>query len=409
MGERPIKPYIEEKEVILCRSGIQYYTREQLIASGFDVSELPVKDSYAEYRPPAVVVKAKDLFKRLPLTKEHPEEWVDEDNWNKLAGGTTGEEIEVVAINDTDIGLKTTLVFNSKSLYNYYEKGNKEVSVGYLEKREIVKDNPNYDLIMLSIEDVNHCAITTAGRGGKSVAILDSIIGGMRSMKTGLFHFLRRKGKTEDSAAPFSPRVFAALDDAKDKEGEEFEAVVSSVFDSVGCLKDGEQKEHLADMVRDVFSNPTEALENKEELSKILDSVYINISGESIAEIRKALTVSSAIEDSDGKGKNTNNVADTKTEDKNEDSDGKGNADTKTEDKNEDSDGKGNADTKTEETGTKDSIVLTKEDVISIVKSEIASALGTNETKDSITGVDLSSTKDSNIEHLADIADRLFG
>ena len=228
-------------------------------------------------------------------------------------------------------------------------------------------------------------------------------------MKTGLFHFLRRKGKTEDSAAPFSPRVFAALDEAKDKEGEEFEAVVSSVFDSVGCLKDGEQKEHLADMVRDVFSNPTEALENKEELSKILDSVYINISGESIAEIRKALAASSVIEDSDGKGKNTNNVADTKTEDKTEDSDGKGSADTKTEDKNEDSDGKGNADTKTEETGTKDSIVLTKEDIISIVKSEIASALGTNETKDSITGVDLSSTKDSNIEHLADIADRLFG
>lgn len=394
MGERPIKPYIEEKEVILCRSGIQYYTREQLIASGLDLSELPVKDSYAEYRPPAVVVKAKDLFKRLPLTKEHPEEWVDEDNWNKLAGGTTGEEVEVVAINDTDIGLKTTLVFNSKSLYSYYEKGNKEVSVGYLEKREIVRDNPNYDIVMLSIEDVNHCAITAAGRGGKSVAILDSIIGGMKSMKTGLFHFLKRKGKTEDSAAPFSPRVFAALDDAKDKEGEEFEAVVSSVFDSVGCLKDGEQKEHLADMVRDVFSNPTEALANKEELSKVLDSVYINISGSSIAEIREAMTASSAVtdtkvedtkvedtkvEDSDGKGDNTNNVADTKEEEKKE------------------------------AAGTKDSIVLTKEDIISIVRSEITSALGVNETKDSITGVELSSTKDSNIEHLADIADRLFG
>lgn len=403
MGDRPIKPYIEEKEVILCRSGIQYYTREQLIASGFDLSELPVKDSYAEYRPPAVVVKAKELFKRLPLTKEHPEEWVNEDNWNKLAGGTTGEEVEVVAINDTDIGLKSTLVFNSKSLYNYYEKGNKEVSVGYLEKREIVKDNPNYDIIMLSIEDVNHCAVTAAGRGGKSVAILDSIIGGMRSMKTGLFHFLRRKGKTEDSAAPFSPRVFAALDDAKDKEGEEFEAVVSSVFDSVGCLKDGEQKEHLADMVRDVFSNPTEALENKEELSKVLDSVYINISGSSIAEIREAMTVSSAIADSDGKGKNTNNVADTKTED----SDGKSeDTDTKTED----SDGKSeDTDTKDEEkkedSGTKDSVVLTKEDIISIVRSE----LGINETKDSITGVEINSTKDSNIDYLADVADRLFG
>ncbi len=408
MGDRPIKPYIEEKEVILCRSGIQYYTREQLIDSGFDLSELPVKDSYAEYRPPAVVVKAKDLFKRLPLTKEHPEDWVDEDNWNKLAGGTTGEEVEVVAINDTDIGLKTTLVFNSKSLYSYYEKGNKEVSVGYLEKREAVKDNPNYDIIMVSIEDVNHCAITAAGRGGKSVAILDSIIGGMKSMKTGLFHFLKRKGKTEDSAAPFSPRVFAALDDAKDKEGEEFEAVVSSVFDSVGGLKDGEQKEHLADMVRDVFSNPTEALANKEELSKVLDSVYINISGNSIAEIREAMTATSVVTDakvadakvedskaedskvadskvadSDGKGENTNNVADAKTEDAKEE--------------------------KKEEAGTKDSILLTKEDIISIVRSELTSALGVNETKDSITGVDLSSTKDSNIEHLADVADRLFG
>ena len=220
-------------------------------------------------------------------------------------------------------------------------------------------------------------------------------------MKTGLFHFLKRKGKTEDSAAPFSPRVFAALDDAKDKEGEEFEAVVSSVFDSVGGLKDGEQKEHLADMVRDVFSNPTEALANKEELSKVLDSVYINISGNSIAEIREAMTATSAVTDakedskaedskvadSDGKGENTNNIADTKTEDAKEEK----------------------KEEKKEETGTKDSILLTKEDIISIVRSEITSALGVNETKDSITGVDLSSTKDSNIEHLADIADRLFG
>ena len=120
------------------------------------------------------------------------------------------------------------------------------------------------------------------------------------------------------------------------------------------------------------------------------------------------MTASSAIADSDGKGKNTNNVADTKTEDKNEDSDGKVLLIPKQKIKMK-TDGKGTADTKTEETGTKDSIVLTKEDVISIVKSEIASALGTNETKDSITGVDLSSTKDSNIEHLADVADRLFG
>jgi len=402
-----LSPYIEEKEVILCRSGYQLYTREELEAAGMDLSELPVKDVYTEYRPPAAVVKAKSLFRRLPLTKEHPDGWVTPDNWNKLAGGTTGEEVEVVAIDDTDIGLRSSLVFNSKSLYNYYKAGNKEVSVGYLEKREIVKDNPNYDIIMLSIDEVNHCAVTTAGRGGQSVAILDSIIGGMKSMRTGLFHFLKRKGKTEDSAAPFSPRVFAALDEAKGKEGEDFEAVVTSVFDSVGGLKDGEQKEQLANMVRDAFENPDEALANKEELSKVLDSVYINISGSSIAEIRDAMTSTVAVKDaveatpakdSDGKGANTNNVADSKKEEKDE-------KEEKKEEKKESS----SKDSDTQPSASKDSVVLTKEDIASIVRTEVQSLLGVTGTKDSAEGLELTKTLDSVPANLADAAGAIFG
>ncbi len=399
-----ISPYIEEKEVILCRSGYQIYTREQLEAAGMDLSELPVKDVYTEYRPPAAVVKAKSLFRRLPLTKEHPDDWVTPDNWNKLAGGTTGEEVEVVSLDDTDIGLRSSIVFNSKSLYNYYKAGNKEVSVGYLEKREIVKDNPNYDIIMLSIEEVNHCAVTAKGRGGQSVAILDSIIGGMKSMRTGLFHFLKRKGKTEDSAAPFSPRVFAALDEAKGKEGEDFEAVVTSVFDSVGGLKDGEQKEQLANMVRDAFENPDEALSNKEELSKVLDSVYINISGSSIAEIKEAMTSTVVVKDSeeaipakdsDGKGDNTNNVADSKKEEKEE----------KKEDKKESS----SKDSEPQPSATKDSAVLTKEDIASIVRTEVQSLLGVTGTKDSAEGLELTKTLDSVPANLADAAGAIFG
>jgi len=402
-----LSPYIEEKEVILCRSGYQIYTREELEAAGIDLSELPVKDVYTEYRPPAAVVKAKSLFRRLPLTKEHPDGWVTPDNWNKLAGGTTGEEVEVVAIDDTDIGLRSSLVFNSKSLYNYYKAGNKEVSVGYLEKREIVKDNPNYDIIMLSIEEVNHCAVTAKGRGGQSVAILDSIIGGMKSMRTGLFHFLKRKGKTEDSAAPFSPRVFAALDEAKGKEGEDFEAVVTSVFDSVGGLKDGEQKEQLANMVRDAFENPDEALANKEELSKVLDSVYINISGSSIAEIRDAMTSTVAVKDSeeatpakdsDGKGANTNNVADSKKEEKDE-------KEEKKEEKKESS----SKDSDTQPSASKDSVVLTKEDIASIVRTEVQSLLGVTGTKDSAEGLELTKTLDSVPANLADAAGAIFG
>ena len=229
-------------------------------------------------------------------------------------------------------------------------------------------------------------------------------------MRTGIFHFLKRKGKTEDSAAPFSPLVFAALDEAKGKEGEAFEAVVSKVFDSVGGLKDCEQKEKLANMVRDAFENPTEALANKEELSKVLDSVYTNVSLSSIGDVTEAMKATTKVvdsevtdeKDSDGKGKNTNNVADSKDTDGTGDTDGTdGTEDEKKKDKKESIE-------KTKETPSKDSVVLTKEDIVSIVRTEVQSALGITTTKDSITGVELTSTKDS-VGDVSDALDVVFG
>ena len=125
-----IAPFIEVKDVILCRSGYQIYTRQELTTIGFPVDSLPVKDEYIEYRAPSMVVRSKDLFKRLPLTQEHPYEWVTSDNWEKLAGGTTGETVDVVALDDDEIALKSSATFYKKSLHDYYLKGNKEVSVG---------------------------------------------------------------------------------------------------------------------------------------------------------------------------------------------------------------------------------------------------------------------------------------
>lgn len=227
-------------------------------------------------------------------------------------------------------------------------------------------------------------------------------------MRTGLFHFLKRKGKTEDSAAPFSPRVFAALDEAKGKEGEDFEAVVTSVFDSVGGLKDGEQKEQLANMVRDAFENPDEALANKEELSKVLDSVYINISGSSIAEIKEAMTSTVVVKDtaetttakdSDGKGANTNNVADSKEEEKKEEK----------EEKKDEKKESSSKDSETQPSVTKDSAVLTKEDIACIVRTEVQSLLGVTGTKDSAEGLELTKTLDSVPANLADAAGAIFG
>ena len=71
-------PYIEQKDVILCRSGIQIYSYAEVVAA---LGEPPVKkDFYKEYRPDSVVVKAQDKCSNLPVTKEHPDVWENQDN-----------------------------------------------------------------------------------------------------------------------------------------------------------------------------------------------------------------------------------------------------------------------------------------------------------------------------------------
>lgn len=119
------KPFIEQKDVILCRSGIQIYHKSELVKAGFiteDNQPAVDKEWYREYRPANVIVKAQDLFKSLPVTKEHPEVWVDSTNWSELAGGTLDKEISVVALDgesDGEIGLKSNITFYTDSLYNY--------------------------------------------------------------------------------------------------------------------------------------------------------------------------------------------------------------------------------------------------------------------------------------------------
>lgn len=333
-----VRPFFEKKEVVLCRSGIQYYTRGELLAYGFADSELPDKELFKEYRPPAVIVKAKELFCSLPLVKEHPDYWIDSNNWSSLAGGYTGSSVDVVEV-DGEVCLKSSLVITTKSLYDYYKDGNTEVSVGYQAERKLVKDNPDYDLVMTEITDVNHLALTVAGRGGHNVAILDSlknIIGGMKMARTGLFFSLLHRGKTEDASVPFSQKVFDAMENAKEKTGEDYEAVIKPVFDTLNDVLDCEKKEKLINAVKDTLERVEDAIANKEEICKVLDSLYTGLvedtakdaeclnctedsapeedackdSAEEVVEDSKE----EAVEDTDGKGDNTNDIADSAAE-----------------------------------------------------------------------------------------------
>jgi len=173
---------VTEKNVILCRSGTQIYRRFE-VEGRFDLDmEGHDEDSFIEYRPPDVVVDAKELMVNLPVTKEHPSSFVTPDNWSRLAHGTTGSEVDVVSLGDGEIGIETSIVFNTRDIYDYYVDGNKEVSLGYAcEKRwatEEEKSKYGCDIILTKITEVNKLAVTSWGGGGRKGAILVSFFGG---------------------------------------------------------------------------------------------------------------------------------------------------------------------------------------------------------------------------------------
>ena len=289
------KPFIEQKDVILCRSGIQLYHKSELTSFITEDNKPPVeKEWYREYRPANVIVKAQDLFKSLPVTKEHPDVWVDSKNWKDLAGGTLDKEVTVVALDgesEGEIGLKSNITFYTDDLYNYYLE-NKEVSVGYTCKKHFV-DNPEevgYDIVLDEITEVNHLAITRAGRGGSSVAVIDSIIGGLRPMRTGIFAYLKSKKQkaVNDSVPSFGKSVLEAVKNSKGTTEEELAVEMKGVLDSMSILKDCEAKDKLVDVVKDCFDNKDMAIANESELTATLDSMWIDIHGDSLSEIAKA-------------------------------------------------------------------------------------------------------------------------
>ena len=418
ISDSEAKPFIEQKDVILCRSGIQIYHKSELASFITEDNKPPVeKEWYKEYRPANVIVRAQDLFKSLPVTKEHPNVWVDSKNWKELAGGTLDKEVTVVALDgeaEGEIGLKSNITFYTDDLYNYY-LDNKEVSVGYTCKKHFV-DNPEevgYDLILDEITEVNHLAITRAGRGGSSVAVIDSIIGGLRPMRTGIFAWIAsKKQKAVNDSAPssFGKEVLEAVKNSKGTTEEELAGEMKGVLDSMSVLKDCEAKTKLVEVVKDCFDNKKMALDNEEELTATLDSMWIDIHSDSLGEIAKAFAklgkkpeekTEPAVNDSEkteGEEKDS--------EDKPKEGEEKDSEDKSEEGEEKDSTDKPEEGNKNKDGCNKDSVPFaTKDDILAVLDSQlepmvmkaVKKCLGIKEdTKPSVEGSELDSANKGN-------------
>jgi hypothetical protein len=315
------------KNAILARSGIYIYSHEEMLRRGH-VPEV-TKAFYREYRPASVLVAAKDKFKYAVLTKEHPQS-ITADNVQQVIEGVVGSNIEVVVLENDEIALKGELAFYTKDAVSYYDTGAKETSAQYISKVSAVTCD-DYDYILEEIQEVQGLALTRQGRGGSSVAVLDSLISagakpeekniqGDKKMGKSILSFFGIGNPPQDELSSLvidSLTGYIGVSDAEKKtRRDKVESLISSLADS-------KEKNILIDTVKDCFAYPKEVLEKKEEISKGLKSLYNLCAGSDVTALQATFdsikSKDSDDEDEDDKKKKEDETKDAEEKKKKDD------------------------------------------------------------------------------------------
>ena len=382
------------KDAILARSGIYVYSYDEMVRKGHNPEVK--KDFYKEYRPASVLIKAKEKFKYAVLTKEHPS-MITADNIKQVVEGVVGNTIEVVTLDNNEIALKGEVAFYTKDAVSYYESGAKETSAQYISKVSPVFGD-DFDYILEEIQKVQGLALTRQGRGGSSVAVLDSLISagieaekklqGDKNMNR-LNSFLSFLGIGKSPQDELSSLVIDSLNGYSGLSDTEKKSRRDKIDLLINLLSDSPEKKVLVATVADCFSFPVEVLAKKEEVGKGLTSLY------KLCVSKDAVDLQATFDSIKKEEKDTKDA---------EDEEKKKKEDEKKETKDAEAKAKAEEDEKKKKAeGTKDSVVLDAESLEKILAKTIDSidskisaavgpavkeALGLNvkptETKDSI-------------------------
>ena len=225
----------ELKNIRIAVSGIYDYAFEelpslQIALPGQGAPEwVEKKRVYKVYRPALVLAAACDKFKMLPLTHHHPNEAVDEQNFQKLIIGYTGSEPFVDYLeNRNEVGICSTVMLGDKEALDAYNRGEVQLSPGYYADFEWSKgtspDGQEYDIIMKKINDVNHLALLPCGRGGSDAVVLDNA---PKTKELSIFEIVKQ---TQDGA-PIGNDNASKNHENKDKNGLSFIKIKNGLED----------------------------------------------------------------------------------------------------------------------------------------------------------------------------------
>jgi hypothetical protein len=157
----------QTKTATIMRDGIYHY-----LAKEVGDTERDPMDVVRVFRPKKAVEDAFNRFvemERIPLTIEHPKNFVNVEDEAAYKDGTATNPVTKVVGQYNTLGCKIGLNDEAMKLY---DKGIKELSCGWEGRFEKVEDQ-DYDYVQHFV-DFNHIAILPDGRGGSLCAITDN-------------------------------------------------------------------------------------------------------------------------------------------------------------------------------------------------------------------------------------------
>ena len=235
--------------VPIARTGVQYYHKSELgieSTNSVVVVRREEDDVFAE--------DAMKSFEGKPVTIDHPKEFVNPKNWNKLAVGMVTNVRRA-----DDLLVADLLITNDRAIKIVMSRDMEQVSCGYETAYEVIEDGVLKQTAIVG----NHVALVERGRAGARCAIQDKEQVMKRRWQDRLMAYF--KAQDEES---FKETLEEVKDESGDNENKEGEAYPRYAKDEdVQLIK--KALDDLTKVVKDMCAKPEEKTMDADTLAMI--------------------------------------------------------------------------------------------------------------------------------------------
>ncbi len=282
--------YLLCRDVALARTGVLYYSKDEIPVEADDTSRIIVSRGEEDLFRLETIASAE----AKPVTNEHPDTQVDPENWKALAVGTALNIRRGIGFEDSL--LMGDLLITDKQAIDDVQNGKVEISLGYdTDYTQLQKGRATQSNIV-----INHIALVNKGRCGNRCAIQDS---DTMANKTNWLDRLRGAKKTMDEALEEAEQTADTEAESETEKDDEDKAnkrttdALSKIMQKLNTMDADIQALKKTKDAEDPPKNEEDETETKDDIlgaetaEKLPEDGVQNYTGDSLSQLRSRLEI----------------------------------------------------------------------------------------------------------------------